>query len=148
MKFHQFAFVALFVAAAPLVAETHVEPAVQPGGDIPKSFHPIVAPVSKGSDIPQHFTAPRSDFQYVRREVEIPMRDGVKLYAVLIIPKGSGRFPIMLDLRPIQPTRARLEASERFPKTFFHRFRPNLCARATSSPLRMFGANTGRAATM
>jgi putative CocE/NonD family hydrolase len=100
MNFRQFAFAATLVLAAPLAAESHVQPAVQPGGDIPKNFHPSVPPIPKGGDIPRRFTAPRTGFQYVRREVMIPMRDGVKLYAVLIIPKGPGKFPIMLDRTP------------------------------------------------
>ena len=92
-------FAAAFTLAAPLAAENHVQPAVQPGGDIPAHFRPV-APIPKGGDIPQTFTAPRGEFQYVRREVNIPMRDGVKLYAVLIIPKHPGKFPIMLDRTP------------------------------------------------
>ena len=48
-------------------------------------------PVPKGGDIPQRFNAPRVEFQYVRREARIPMRDGAKLYAVLIIPKRRRR---------------------------------------------------------
>src|SRR6185503_15924183 len=70
-------FAAAFTLAAPLAAENHVQPAVQPGGDIPAHFRPV-APIPKGGDIPQTFTAPRGEFQYVRREVNIPMRDGVK----------------------------------------------------------------------
>jgi putative CocE/NonD family hydrolase len=93
-------FAAVFALAAPLAAESHVQPAVQPGGDIPRNFHAPVPPIPRGGDIPQSFTAPRGEFEYIRREVSIPMRDGVRLYAVLIIPKGPGRFPIMLDRTP------------------------------------------------
>ena len=101
MPFRKFAFIAATLfAAAPLTAETHLQPAVQPGGDIPRAFHGSVPPIPKGGDIPQHFTPPRTDFQYERREVMIPMRDGVKLYAVLIIPRQAGKFPIMLDRTP------------------------------------------------
>ena len=105
MAFGRFAFVALALAAvSPVLAENHVQPAVQPGGDIPKTFHPTVPPVPPGGDIPKAFAPPRADFQYVRREVMIPMRDRAKLYAVLIIPKASpaqaGRYPIMLDRTP------------------------------------------------
>ena len=85
--------------ASSVTAETHVQPAVQPGGDIPPVFRPV-APIPKGGDIPQRFNAPRGEFQYVRREVRIPMRDGAKLYAVLIIPRQAGKFPIMLDRTP------------------------------------------------
>lgn len=101
MRFSKFVlFAAAFALTAPVIAADHVQPAVQPGGDIPRSFHPPVLPIPNGGDIPQHFTAPREQFQYIRREVSIPMRDGVKLYAVLIIPKRPGRFPIMLDRTP------------------------------------------------
>ena len=99
MGLKTFALVALAFASA-AVAESHVQPAVQPGGDIPKTFHPAVPPIPKGGDIPQRFTPPRAEFQYVRREVTIPMRDGAKLYTVLIIPRGHGPFPIMLDRTP------------------------------------------------
>ncbi len=97
---------AAFALAAPVVAETHVEPAVQPGGDIPRSFHPLAAPLPKSGDIPRSFTPARGDFQYVRRELMIPMRDGAKLYTVLIIPKGRGPFPIMLDRTPYSADKA------------------------------------------
>src|SRR3954470_5915630 len=81
-------FVAALTFALPLAAESHVQPAVQPGGDIPSHFQPV-APIPKGGDIPLRFSPPRAEFQYVRREVHIPMRDGVRLYAVLIIPRGA-----------------------------------------------------------
>ena len=107
MLSRKFAFlVAALSLAAPTFAADHLEPAVQPGGDIPKSFHGTLAPVPKGGDIPQKFTPPRAQFEYVRREVMIPMRDGMKLYAVLIIPRGSGRFPIMLDRTPYSADKA------------------------------------------
>jgi uncharacterized protein len=93
------AFAALTLAL-PLGAETHVQPAVQPGGDIPSKFQPTVPPVPKGGDIPRSFHAPRAEFQYVRRTAMIPMRDGAKLYTVLVIPKGASRAPIMLDRTP------------------------------------------------
>ena len=92
---------AALVLSAPLFAETHVQPAVQPGGDIPSKFHPtFAAPYPPGGDIPRAFNAPRSSFQYVRREAMIPMRDGAKLYTVLIIPRQAGKLPIMLDRTP------------------------------------------------
>jgi len=104
MGVRKIAFVTLAFASA-VAAETHVEPAVRPGGDIPQSFRPV-APVPRGGDIPQRFDAPRAEFQYIRREVRIPMRDGVKLYAVLIVPRQSGKFPIMLDRTPYSADKA------------------------------------------
>src|SRR6478672_3533868 len=99
MSFRKFTFAALAFASA-LHAETNVQPAVQPGGDIPPAFQRMVPPIPKGGDIPPAFSAPRADFQYVRREAMIPMRDGARLYTVLIIPKGGGKHPIMLDRTP------------------------------------------------
>ena len=37
---------------------------------------------------------------YVKREVMIPMRDGVKLYTVIVIPKGAHDAPILLTRTP------------------------------------------------
>ena len=50
-------------------------------------------------DIP-NFKAPTAEFDYERREVMVPMRDGVKLFTVLIVPKGAKRAPIILTRTP------------------------------------------------
>jgi len=39
-------------------------------------------------------------FDYSRREVMIPMRDGVKLHTVILIPKGAKNAPILLTRTP------------------------------------------------
>ena len=104
MILRKFVFVAALAWTAAALAD--VQPAVQPGGDIPKAFQAPVPAVPKSGDIPQRFNAPRGEFQYVRREVMIPMRDGVKLYTVLIVPKGAGPFPIMLDRTPYSADKA------------------------------------------
>ena len=45
--------------------------------------------------------APVTDsFDYVRREAMIPMRDGVKLYTVIVVPKGASHAPILLTRTP------------------------------------------------
>ena len=44
---------------------------------------------------------PRVDtFDYTKREVMIPMRDGVKLKTIIIIPRGAHRAPILLTRTP------------------------------------------------
>jgi putative CocE/NonD family hydrolase len=48
------------------------------------------------SDIPGEFKAPTSDYDYIKRIEMIPMRDGVKLYTVIVIPKGAAHAPILL----------------------------------------------------
>jgi putative CocE/NonD family hydrolase len=52
------------------------------------------------SDIPQAFR-PRTDaFDFERREVMIPMRDGIKLHTLILVPKGAHGAPILLDRTP------------------------------------------------
>src|SRR2546426_4882211 len=49
---------------------------------------------------PQTFTPTNEEFDYVRRDVMIPMRDGVKLHTVILVPKGAKNAPILLTLTP------------------------------------------------
>ena len=42
---------------------------------------------------------------YVKRVVMIPMRDGVKLYTVIVVPKGAQKAPIMLTRTPYNAAR-------------------------------------------
>ena len=58
------------------------------------------APPESEPDYPNHFKWPTGDRDYVKREVMIPMRDGVKLYTVLVIPKGAHDAPILLTRTP------------------------------------------------
>src|SRR6204780_1274297 len=52
------------------------------------------------SETPAKFEAVTSSFDYSRREVMIPMRDGVKLHTVVLVPKGASRAPILLTRTP------------------------------------------------
>ncbi|MEO6199479.1 MAG: CocE/NonD family hydrolase [Sphingomicrobium sp.] len=80
---------------------------VQPGGDIPSKFlAPVAPPIPKGGDIPGAFNAQRDSFEFERREAMIPMRDGVKLFAVIILPRHSKNAPIMLDRTPYSAKKA------------------------------------------
>ena len=53
-------------------------------------------------DIPAHFVNPTvaANADYIRRTVEIPMRDGITLHTVIVIPKGAHRAPIILTRTP------------------------------------------------
>jgi putative CocE/NonD family hydrolase len=51
-------------------------------------------------DIPAKYTAPTESLDYIKREVMIPMRDGVKLHTVIVIPKGARHAPILLTRTP------------------------------------------------
>src|SRR5258706_1453395 len=52
------------------------------------------------SETPAKFEPVTSSFDYVRREVMIPMRDGVKLHTVILVPKGAKGAPILLTRTP------------------------------------------------
>ena len=52
------------------------------------------------NETPERFEPTYHGFDYTRREVMIPMRDGVKLYTVVLVPKGAQRAPILLTRTP------------------------------------------------
>jgi hypothetical protein len=62
--------------------------------------YPFAAAPQQSSDIPKTFKVPDAGYDYVKREVMIPMRDGVKLYTVMVIPKGARNAPIVLTRTP------------------------------------------------
>jgi uncharacterized protein len=57
------------------------------------------------NDIPKVFMASTANDDYVKREVMIPMRDGVKLYTVIVLPKGARNAPILLTRTPYNATK-------------------------------------------
>ena len=57
-------------------------------------------PAGLPSEMPARIEPVTSSFDYVRREVMIPMRDGVKLHTVILVPKGAKDAPILLTRTP------------------------------------------------
>jgi uncharacterized protein len=58
---------------------------------------PALAQVTASdNDIPAKFDAPTQNFDYVKRVEMVPMRDGVKLYTVIVIPKGAKNVPMVM----------------------------------------------------
>jgi putative CocE/NonD family hydrolase len=51
-------------------------------------------------DVPPKFDEPTAGADYVRREEKIPMRDGVKLFTVIVVPKGARNAPMILTRTP------------------------------------------------
>jgi hypothetical protein len=85
---------AVLVAAAaaclalPLIAQTSsTEPAKPLYPDYP-------------SETPAHLQVANQSFDYERRDAMIPMRDGVKLHTVILVPKGAIHAPILLTRTP------------------------------------------------
>jgi putative CocE/NonD family hydrolase len=56
------------------------------------------------SETPAKFVPVTDSFDYVRRDEMIPMRDGVKLHTVILVPKGATRAPILLTRTPYNAT--------------------------------------------
>ncbi len=52
------------------------------------------------SETPASLETPTSAFDYQRREAMIPMRDGVKLHTVILVPRGAKGAPILLTRTP------------------------------------------------
>lgn len=63
------------------------------------------APAYPPSDIPGFFRFPTADYDYVKREVMVPMRDGVRLYTVILIPRGAANAPMLLTRTPYNASR-------------------------------------------
>jgi uncharacterized protein len=52
------------------------------------------------SETPAKFSSVQDSWDYSRREVMIPMRDGVRLHTVILVPKGAKNAPILLTRTP------------------------------------------------
>jgi putative CocE/NonD family hydrolase len=52
------------------------------------------------SETPERFQPITDSFDHVRREVMIPMRDGVKLHTVILVPRGAKGAPILFTRTP------------------------------------------------
>lgn len=52
------------------------------------------------NDLNPNYQPPAADRDYTKREVMVPMRDGVKLFTVVWIPKGAHDAPIVLTRTP------------------------------------------------
>ena len=57
------------------------------------------------SEMPAKFEPVTNSFDYARRDVMIPMRDGVKLHTVILVPKGAHGAPILLTRTPYDATK-------------------------------------------
>lgn len=51
-------------------------------------------------DMPEKFVLKDQDFDFVRKDIMIPMRDGVKLHTVVLIPKNAHNAAILLTRTP------------------------------------------------
>jgi len=64
-------------------------------------FTPVAAQVKTlPSETPDKINPTNAGFNYVRRTVKVPMRDGVKLHTVIVVPKGVRNAPMLLTRTP------------------------------------------------
>src|SRR3954454_18303054 len=63
------------------------------------------------TETPRQLKPSTDEFDHDRREVMIPMRDGVKLHTVILVPKGARRAPILLTRTPYDATALTLHAA-------------------------------------
>jgi putative CocE/NonD family hydrolase len=56
------------------------------------------------NETPATFVPSVDSFDYTKREVMIPMRDGIKLQTVILIPRGAHRAPMLLTRTPYGAT--------------------------------------------
>src|ERR1044072_1315400 len=57
------------------------------------------------SERPEKIEPTYDGFDYTRRELMIPMRDGVRLHTVILVPKGAKAAPILLTRTPYDANR-------------------------------------------
>ena len=54
------------------------------------------------SETPANFTPVSDSWDYVSRDVMIPMRDGVKLHTIILVPKGAAHAGMLLTRTPYE----------------------------------------------
>jgi putative CocE/NonD family hydrolase len=75
----------------------------QPGKPPPPAAAPAKYPALP-SETPAHFAPSTTGFTYARREAMIAMRDGVKLFTIILVPSGAARAPILITRTPYNAT--------------------------------------------
>jgi hypothetical protein len=83
-------FVAMLLVGSSPAQTAPLPPATYPGlpSEMPAKFEPVT-----------------NGFDYARRDVMIPMRDGVKLHTVILVPRGAHGAPILLTRTPYDATK-------------------------------------------
>ena len=85
-------------------ASSHVAmaAAIVAAGAVVRPAHAQVATLP--SETPARLQPTHEGFDYVRRDAMIPMRDGVKLHTVILVPKAARGAPILMTRTPYDAT--------------------------------------------
>jgi uncharacterized protein len=95
--------IAVLALVGALVGGAATLQAQAPAKAVPTPAPPPAMYPALPSEMPATFVPTYDGFDYVRREVMIPMRDGVKLHTVILVPKsalGAKKAPILLTRTP------------------------------------------------
>ncbi|HEX4153588.1 MAG TPA: CocE/NonD family hydrolase [Steroidobacteraceae bacterium] len=65
--------------------------------DAPRALYPQYP-----SETPEKFTPVADSYDYTLRDVMIPMRDGVKLHTMILVPKGAAHAGLLLTRTPYE----------------------------------------------
>lgn len=90
-----------FAVAAPLLAARPEPPEKEAPGPV----------ATLPSETPEKFVPVTDGWDHERREVMVPMRDGVKLMTVVLVPKGAKGAPILLTRTPYDARKMTRRAS-------------------------------------
>jgi len=72
--------------------------------EVPSGSREVITYPELPSEIPDTLEPTHDGFDYTRRDVMIPMRDGVRLHTVILVPKGAEDAPILLTRTPYDAT--------------------------------------------
>ncbi len=75
-----------------------------PGASAAQTPAPPILYPAYPSETPDKFQPTSDGFDHVKRDVMIPMRDGVKLHTVILVPIGARGAPILLTRTPYDAT--------------------------------------------
>jgi len=103
------------------------------------------------SETPAKLEPATEGFDHVRRDVMIPMRDGVRLHTVILVPKGAKGAPILLTRTPYDATKltSHAESSHLAPiLTGYDNATDVIVEEATSAWSRTCAASTAPRGTM
>ena len=90
-----------FLLVSTCLAATTAVGQTQPAQSSSPSHYPALP-----SEMPEHFVPPTQHLDYTRTVVQIPMRDGIKLNTVIVIPKAVTRAGIILVRTPYNADRS------------------------------------------
>ncbi len=75
-----------------------------PGASAAQTPAPPILYPAYPSESPDKFQPTSDGFDHVKRDVMIPMRDGVKLHTVILVPIGARAAPLLLTRTPYDAT--------------------------------------------